>query len=164
MRSRATSSSSVYDLKLLIQNILTSRTYQMPAVARSAEVQSRGYVVQRAGGPADVGGTVRRCHRFDHRRVERLSTASRRAGGGGRGAIPPPTDPPTVGVYGRDWRAASNDLTRALGRPIRDQIISSRPSDLDDAAGAGAGERRTADAAGCRAARSACSANCRQSS
>ena len=50
------------------------------------------------------------------------------SGGGGRGTTPPPTDPLTVGVYGRDWLAASNDLTRALGRPIRDQIISSRPA------------------------------------
>ena len=33
-----------YDLKHLIQSILTSRAYQMPAVARSAEVQARGYV------------------------------------------------------------------------------------------------------------------------
>ena len=37
-------------------------------------------------------------------------------------------DPPTAGAYGRDWRAASSNLTRALGRPIRDQITSSRPT------------------------------------
>ena len=49
-----------------------------------------------------------------------------RSGGGGRGG-PPMSDPSTVGAYGRDWRAASSDLTRALGRPIRDQIISARP-------------------------------------
>jgi hypothetical protein len=49
------------------------------------------------------------------------------SGGGGRGG-PPMSDPSTVGVYGREWRAASTDLTRALGRPIRDQIISSRPA------------------------------------
>ena len=38
------------------------------------------------------------------------------------------SDPTTVGMYGREWRAASSSLTRALGRPIRDQITSSRPS------------------------------------
>ena len=36
--------------------------------------------------------------------------------------------PPTAGVYGREWRTASSNLTRALGRPIRDQVHSLRPS------------------------------------
>lgn len=34
--------------------------------------------------------------------------------------------PATSGVYGREWRAASSSLTRALGRPIRDQVTSTR--------------------------------------
>jgi hypothetical protein len=29
-------------------------------------------------------------------------------------------------VYGREWRVASTSLTRALGRPIRDQVTSTR--------------------------------------
>jgi hypothetical protein len=33
---------------------------------------------------------------------------------------------PTSGVYGREWRVASSNLSRALGRPIRDQVISTR--------------------------------------
>jgi Protein of unknown function (DUF1549)/Protein of unknown function (DUF1553)/Planctomycete cytochrome C len=114
-----------YDLKLLIQSILTSRTYQMPAVARSGEVQSRGYTfngpeVRRMSAEqfADAIGSITGEWSVYQPRVP--------SGGGGRGTTPPPTDPPTVGVYGRDWLAASNDLTRALGRPIRDQIISSR--------------------------------------
>jgi hypothetical protein len=32
----------------------------------------------------------------------------------------------TSGAYGREWRAASTSLTRALGRPIRDQVTSVR--------------------------------------
>ena len=63
----------------------------------------------------------------------------------GRGG-PPPIDPPTAGVYGREWRAASSNLTRALGRPIRDQVTLVASDAADDAAGAGAGERRDADA------------------
>jgi hypothetical protein len=33
-----------------------------------------------------------------------------------------------AGTYVRDWKVKSTDLTRALGRPIRDQVISARPS------------------------------------
>src|SRR5204863_5784706 len=41
---------------------------------------------------------------------------------------PLPSQPTAAGTYARDWRVASNDLTRALGRPIRDQVISVRAS------------------------------------
>lgn len=34
--------------------------------------------------------------------------------------------PATSGVYGREWRVASSGLTRALGRPVRDQVTSVR--------------------------------------
>ena len=46
----------------------------------------------------------------------------------GRGAPPPRTDSDAVtsGVYARDFRAPSTLLTRALGRPIRDQVTSVR--------------------------------------
>ena len=33
------------------------------------------------------------------------------------------------GVYAREWRVASSALTRALGRPVRDQVTSTRASD-----------------------------------
>jgi hypothetical protein len=33
------------------------------------------------------------------------------------------------GVYAREWRVASSALTRALGRPVRDQVTSVRASD-----------------------------------
>ncbi len=48
-----------------------------------------------------------------------------------RGAAPCgcDSDPASVGVHAREWRTASSTLTRALGRPIRDQVISVRPDD-----------------------------------
>jgi Protein of unknown function (DUF1549)/Protein of unknown function (DUF1553)/Planctomycete cytochrome C len=114
-----------YDLKTVIGNILVSRAYQMPAVARTGEVQARGYVF--------AGPEVRRLSAEQFTDAIGSITGEwsvyqpRGApGGGGRGG-PAMSDPSTVGAYGRDWRAASSDLTRALGRPIRDQIISSRP-------------------------------------
>jgi hypothetical protein len=45
------------------------------------------------------------------------------------GAGPRPrtaSDPVSAGAYGREWRSASTKLTRALGRPIRDQVTSIR--------------------------------------
>ena len=141
-------------------HILTSRAYQMPAVARTGEVQARGYVfagpeVRRLSAEqfADAIGSI-----TGEWSVYQPRSA---AGGGGRGTGPPPSDPPTVGVYGRDWRAASSDLTRALGRPIRDQIISARASaaTTPQALELVNGEMlRT----GSRAARAACSASCRR--
>jgi hypothetical protein len=113
-----------YDLKAVIGSILTSRAYQMPAVARTGEVQARGYVF--------AGPEVRRLSAEQFTDAVGSITGEwsvyepRRASGDGRGG-PAMSDASTVGIYSRDWRAASSDLTRALGRPIRDQIISSRP-------------------------------------
>jgi len=115
-----------YDVKYLIQTILTSRAYQMPAVARSGEAPVRGYVF--------AGPEVRRmtAEQFG----DAIGSISgewsvyqpRGAGGGGGRGGPTASDPSTSGVYAREWRAASSNLTRALGRPIRDQVISVRPS------------------------------------
>jgi Protein of unknown function (DUF1549)/Protein of unknown function (DUF1553)/Planctomycete cytochrome C len=114
-----------YDIKSAIRAILTSRAYQMPAVPRSSEVQARGYVfagpeVRRLSAEqfTDAIGSITGEWSVYQPRVP--------SGGGGRGGSPM-SDPSTVGAYGREWRAASSSLTRALGRPIRDQVISSRP-------------------------------------
>jgi hypothetical protein len=92
-----------YDMKRLVATILSSRPYQMPAVARTGEPPAREY--------AFAGPEVRRMT------AEQFSDAA--------GAI---TGEWSLyrGGYVRDWRAASTDLTRALGRPIRDQVISTR--------------------------------------
>ena len=42
---------------------------------------------------------------------------------------PQPSQPTTAGVQAREWRAPSTTLTRALGRPIRDQVTSTRAAD-----------------------------------
>ena len=49
----------------------------------------------------------------------------RSAGGGPR----TDSDPATFGTYVRDYKANSSQLTRALGRPIRDQVTSVRAAD-----------------------------------
>lgn len=104
-----------YDVKRLIATIVSSRTYQMPAVARTGE-QPRRYAFR---GPevrrltaeqfADaVGAITGEWHVYQPRGPE------------GPGVAPPPR------AYTREWRVAANLLTRALGRPIRDQVYSGR--------------------------------------
>jgi hypothetical protein len=113
-----------YDVRHLIATILSSRAYQMPAVARAGEPSARGYVFD--------GPEVRRMT------AEQFADAigsltgewsvymppSR--GGGGAARVKTASDPVSAGLYAREWRATSNKLTRALGRPIRDQVTSVR--------------------------------------
>ncbi len=116
-----------YDVKRLIATIATSRTYQMPAVARTSEPPARKYVFE---GPevrrltaeefADAIGAITGEWNTWPGKPAATTAAPR-----GRGA-PPPSLPPTSGVYGREWHVASNNLSRALGRPIRDQVTSVR--------------------------------------
>jgi hypothetical protein len=117
-----------YDIKHLIATILTSRTYQMPAVPRMGEPSARGYVF---AGPevrrltaeefADaIGAITGEWNTYPGRAAPGASQAGRGRGG------PPPSLPATAGVYGREWHVASSSLSRALGRPIRDQITSVR--------------------------------------
>jgi hypothetical protein len=119
-----------YDIKHLIETILTSRAYQVPSVTRKAEPAARGYVF---AGPevrrltaeqfADAIGSATGEWEVDASRPPGL-------------ALPPVPVPfgtiasqPTVaGAYARNWHVASSDLTRALGRPIRDQVTSIRPA------------------------------------
>ena len=114
-----------YDLKHLIATIVTSRAYQMPAVARTAEAPARNYAFR---GPelrrltaeqfADAIGTIT---------GEWRVLAGGQMGSGGGGKRPPAeSDSPTSGVYVREYRNNSSHLTRALGRPIRDQVTSVR--------------------------------------
>jgi mono/diheme cytochrome c family protein len=55
--------------------------------------------------------------------------AAAAAAAAGRGATPAPLPPPppvAPGNYAREWRIAASNLTRALGRPIRDQVYTTR--------------------------------------
>jgi mono/diheme cytochrome c family protein len=102
-----------YDLKWLIGAIVTSRTYQMAAVPRRAEPPARGYVFE--------GPELRRLN------AEQFSDAVGQITGEWNTWPGRPSTP--GGVYAREWRVASSAFTRALGRPVRDQVTSVRPAD-----------------------------------
>ena len=120
-----------YDLKHLIATILTSRAYQMPAVPRTGEPPARGYAFR---GPEIRRLTAEQfadAHRHDHRRMERADRRPRlgTAAAGGRGrrrAAHRLRLSDQSGIYVREYRNISSHLTRALGRPIRDQVTSVR--------------------------------------
>jgi hypothetical protein len=121
-----------YDVKRLIQTILTSRAYAMPAVARAGEPPTRGYVFS---GPevrrltaeefSDAIGTI--TGEWNTYTPRPPSSSSSSSSSSTRPVSErPPSMPSTSGAYGREWRVASSNVTRALGRPIRDQITSVR--------------------------------------
>ncbi|HET7694717.1 MAG TPA: DUF1549 domain-containing protein [Vicinamibacterales bacterium] len=104
---------SGYDMKRLIATIMKSRAYEMPAVTRTAEAAAHRY--------AFAGPEVRRLT------AEQFADAIGALTGEwnvypGRPATP-------GGAYAREWRTPSSALTRALGRPIRDQVHSMRAID-----------------------------------
>lgn len=116
---------SGYDIKRLIAMIMASRTYQMPAVARQGEVPAKKYTF--------AGPEVRRLTAEQFADAIGSMTGEWSVyyppaqGGSSKNRPPTQSDPVTLGYYAREWRAASSDMTRALGRPIRDQVISRRP-------------------------------------
>ena len=97
-----------YDLKALIERILTSRAYQAPAIDRDPKDESE-YIFR---GPA-----VRRITAEEF--VDALSSIT-----GywrplvSRGGLDAPRS--------REWRFESSPLSRGLGRPIRDQVFTER--------------------------------------
>ena len=103
-----------YDVKHLLATIVSSRTYQLPAVPRAGE-QPRRYVFS--------GPEVRRMT------AEQFADAIAAISGDWSVYQPPAGSTPAGPAqarYTRDWRTPANALTRALGRPIRDQVFSSR--------------------------------------
>jgi hypothetical protein len=140
-----------YDLKALIATILDSRTYQLPATPRKGEPEKqftfRGPEVRRLTAEqfADAVASI----------TGEWHVGGGRSGGGaprkgpleirgtpldGAGVTPPrpaAAPAPTVsaplapapippGRYTRAWRIAGSSLERAMGRPIRDQVYSTR--------------------------------------
>lgn len=99
-----------YDVKYVIETILTSRAYQMPSVARTNEATEKDY--------AFAGPEVRRLTAEQFADAIGAITGEWSLYGIGRTA--------PGGLYGRDWRGPSSGLTRALGRPVRDQVTSTR--------------------------------------
>lgn len=109
-----------YDIKRLIAGIVTSRAYQAPAVARKGELGGeyvfRGPEVRRLTAEqfADAIGAITGDWHVYEPPMPPVPP----------GATTPPA--PSPGVYTREWRVAASPLTRALGRPIRDQVFSTR--------------------------------------
>jgi len=118
-----------YNVKRLIGTILSSRAYALPALTRTGEPPARGYVF---AGPevrrltaeqfADAIGEI--TGEWDTYQPRAPSTSSSTPAK--PPSVPPPSMARTSGVYGREWRVASTSLSRALGRPIRDQVTSTR--------------------------------------
>jgi hypothetical protein len=105
-----------FDIKRLIATILNSRAYQLPGVsASSGNYVFRGPELRRLTAEqfADAIGAI-----TGDWRVYQPPAPPAPAG------APPLTPPP--GIYSRDWHLAANPLTRALGRPIRDQVYGTR--------------------------------------
>jgi mono/diheme cytochrome c family protein len=151
-----------YDVRHLIGQIVRSRAYQMPSVARSAEPPMRGYLfagpeirrltaeqfgdaigsitgewgISRLNIPAPAALGVARGAGDAARGAGPAAPQPARgqgagaAGGGatgGRGATAAmTTEATTAGRYVREWRMPSTNLSRALGRPVRDQVTSIR--------------------------------------
>jgi uncharacterized protein DUF1549/uncharacterized protein DUF1553/cytochrome c len=108
-----------YDLKRLMATIVSSKAYQMRAVPRVGE-QPRGYVFR--------GPEIRRLT------AEQFGDAIGAITGDWNVYQPPtpaqvagtvPAGPPP-GRYTREWQTPASSLARALGRPIRDQVFSTR--------------------------------------
>jgi hypothetical protein len=94
-----------YDLKRTMRLIATSRAYQLPADAGvDAPYRFRGPRVRRLSAEQFVDG---------------ISQVT----GEWRVLIPRTAG---AGSYAREWRFKSSPLTRALGRPIRDQVYTER--------------------------------------
>jgi hypothetical protein len=107
---------SGYDLKRLIATIVSSKAYQLRAVPRIGE-QPRGYVFR--------GPEIRRLT------AEQFGDAIGAITGDWNVYQPAaPTAPAGAGPpsarHAREWQTPASPLARALGRPIRDQVFTSR--------------------------------------
>ena len=102
-----------YDLQQLLKRIMTSRAYQLPAVDRSVEADKKAAYVFR--------GPFRRrlsAEQF----IDGVSSIT------GEWRILD-DEKGNAGTYSRDWQLKSGMLTRALGRPIRDKVVTDRKAD-----------------------------------
>jgi hypothetical protein len=110
-----------YDLKKLMTAIISSKAYQMRAVPRTGE-QTREYMFR--------GPEVRRVT------AEQFGDAIGAITGDWNVYQPPAQNQPGRGTavvsgpppgrFTREWQTPASPLARALGRPIRDQVFSTR--------------------------------------
>lgn len=94
------------DLHYLLREILTSKTYQMPAVV-SLEKSSKDYVFR--------GPLVRRLSAEQF--IDTVSTITGEW---------PSIEQEKHALLVRDWQVKSSPLALAMGRPIRDQVFTTR--------------------------------------
>lgn len=99
-----------YDLKYLIRTIVLSQAYQLPAVERDRK--SRQFVFR--------GPEIRRMS------AEQFADTLSYITGEWRTLLRGDAE---KAVAAREYRLPANSLTRALGRPIRDQVITERDSE-----------------------------------
>lgn len=100
-----------YDMQHLLRRIMTSNAYQAPAVRLTAKAAT-GYVFQ---GPL-------------YRKITSEQFADSISAITGEWRILS-SRAAREGVYARDWTFKSSPLATALGRPIRDQVVTERNSD-----------------------------------
>jgi hypothetical protein len=100
-----------YDIKHLLETIMLSRAYQLPAVPRESK-EIRDYVF--------TGPEVRRMS------AEEFSDSLRSITGEGRALA---SRGARNATWSRDWRIVASPLSVALGRPIRDQVYTERNND-----------------------------------
>jgi len=98
-----------YDLNHLLRRILSSRTYQLPVVLSSTR-EVKDFVFR---GPLPRRMTAEQV-------VDAVSSAT------GEWRALEPAKQGETGKFSREWRLKSSALTRALGRPIRDQVFTTR--------------------------------------
>lgn len=96
-----------YDLQHLLRRVMTSQAYQAPAVL---EDESPAKYVFRGPLPRRLT-------------AEQFQDAISSVSGDWRIRVPRND---TAAVYTREWRLKSDPLSRALGRPIRDQVYTER--------------------------------------
>ena len=102
-----------YDLKHLLLQIMTSQAYQMPAVAGAPD-RTKTYTFR--------GPQVRRLTAEQF--ADTVSALT------GEWRILQSTEKGKAeAVYSREWQLKSTALTRAMGRPIRDQVFTTRNED-----------------------------------
>ena len=99
-----------YDVKHLMETIMVSRAYQLPAVPRDSK-EIKDYVF--------AGPEVRRLTSEEFADSLRSITGEWRALAGKA----------KTGTYARDWHFIASPLGFALGRPIRDQVFTERNND-----------------------------------
>lgn len=97
-----------YDTKHLLRRLMTSTAYQLPSVTTQTE----------PGRPYGFRGP-------DRRRLTAEQFADTLSALTGEWRVKEPSQP-GLGEAVREWRMKSTPLTRALGRPIRDQVITQR--------------------------------------